>query len=376
MLDGALRIRRTHQLGVSGERLADVALRLGALGALQPRPRYLGLLSLGHNDATAQTPIAASRSAASQILDTAAALGMRCFAGHILAKSSFSAAQLAARDALDQMWRDFAAEGRVDWIDWSPLTTDPVTGLPLPGVVFDVTHPGARGAFLMAQGIRDYFAPRVRGGAEIPRPGDTGLVANALNAGSGAVATQGWTGFAAGGLQPYRNTLGETAGTKVASKAPRPAGGEWQRLTLVGVRDGLQIYRAGLFHRFATAEAGLAAGDIVEAVIEAELEAGAVNLGGIYAGLVEFNGGGGPLRFEWQSGAAANAGFQPVWSQPWRFVIRTPPVQLRPFGPGAYLEVHFGFQGDGTAPEGVSADARFTATARRIAAAGTAFAVP
>lgn len=376
MLGGALRIRRTHQLGVSGERLADVALRVGALATLRPRPRFLGLLSLGHNDATAQTPIATSRAAAAQILDAAAALGIRPFAGHILAKGNFSAAQLAARDALDQMWRDFAAEDRVDWIDWSALTTDPATGLPLPGVVFDNTHPGARGAFLMGQGIRDYFATRVRGEAEIARVGDVGLVANALNAGSVAIATQGWTGATASALQPYRNTVGETAGTKVASKAPRAAGGEWQRLALAGVRDGLKVYRTGLFHRFTQAGVGLAAGDIVEGVIEVELEPGAVNLGGIYAGLVEFNGSGGPLRFEWQSGAAADAGFQPVWSQPWRFVIRTPPVLLRSFGAGAYLEVHFGFQGDGTAPEGISADARFTATARRIAAAGTPFALP
>jgi phage gp37-like protein/lysophospholipase L1-like esterase len=376
MLGGALRIRRTHQLGYSGETISQVATRVGLLSTLQPKPRFLGLLSLGHNDATGLTPIATSRAGAEQILDACAELGIRPFAGHVLAKATFSAQQLAARDALDQMWRDLAAEGRCDFIDWSALTTDPATGLPLPGVLFDGTHPGARGAFLMGQAIRDWFATRVRGEAEIARPGDPGLAWNALNAGSLALSGLGWSGVAAGGLLPYRNTVGETAGTKLASKAPRAAGGEWQRLTIAGVRDGLKVYRTGLAHRFTPAEAGLAAGDIIEGVIEVELEPGAQNLGGIYAGLVEFNGSGGPLRFEWQSGAAADAGFQPVWSQPWRFVIRTPPVLLRPFGAGAWIEVHFGFQGDGTAPEGVSADARFVATARRIAAAGTAFAVP
>lgn len=364
-LGSPLRIRTSHQIGFTGETIQQVADDVGLITALNPRPAFCFLLSLGHNDAHGVFSAATSETHARAIVDALRAADIVPIFGPVLPKDTATAQQIANCATLTAMWRQIAAEAKGIFCDWTQATINSGTGLPLSGILFDETHPAARGAKIMGDVIADTIGGLVSGEAERITAANPGILPNALNPGSVSISSNGFTGTAATGLVGYVSSA-DTGGTKVCSKVPRAAGGDWQQMVLTNVTAAVGNYRTALFHTHSYAALGLVEGGIYEAIVEYEIDPGHTNLAGPFVRVVENNGSGGAV-FQWHGNASASVAKDlPDLSNMLRGIIRSPTFPIRADVGADSLQVHFGLQGIGNAAGGVTATGRFIATLMRV----------
>lgn len=366
-LGSLLRFRTSHQIGFTGYTIPQLTAEVGQITALTPKPTLCFLSSLGHNDAVAGLPLPVSEQSARIIVNDLRTAGIIPVCSSVLPKDTADAAQISRVLALNAMWQRMADEDLLIYLDTFASLTDAGTKLPLPGVLFDATHPAAKGAKIAGDAVAAFLSPFFSGDPGVPTALDPGVLSNTINAGSAAIATAGFTGTVATGLSGYESAA-STGGTKVCSKVARTDGGygEWQQIALTNVTAGVSNYRTSLFFSAPQASLGVLPGDVLEMIVEYEIDAGYENLAGVFLRATE-NDGTGALPYEWRGNASAGTADQlPDLTGGLKGVIRGPTFEVRPDVGADSIQVHFGLQGIASAPGGVTATGRFVAKLQKV----------
>ena len=365
LLGAPMRMRLTAMNGVVGETSAQILARVGNVTALNPRARYC-FFDAGNNDVATGVPSATAIANITSIINALNAAGMVAITGPVFNRDAATAPQITATAEINAAVAAMAAPGKLIYVDYSAGTVNGGTSLTLPNILYDGTHPGARGARIMGGYFATALDSLMRRDAPLALVSDGGnYLANGTMAGSVATSTNGFTGNSATSWTTTFRNATESAGTKVLSKVARSdAFGEWVQMVWTGVTHTAS-YNSGIAQQITPSAVGLRAGDWVEALAECEIDAGAVNLSGPMVTVLEADGGGTTNQANWQIFQTGGQSQVNTWTGTTRLVVRTPAFQVRPDAGVDTITVRLLLVGQGDEAGGITATARFGRVALR-----------
>jgi lysophospholipase L1-like esterase len=365
LLGGPMRMRLTAMNGVTGETSAMILARVGNVSNLTPRARYC-FFDAGNNDVATGVPTSTTIPNIASIIAGLNSAGMVAITGPVFNRTGATAPQITATAEINAAVSAMAAPGKLIYADYSAGTVDGGTGLTLPNILYDGTHPGARGARIMGGYFATSLASIMRRGAPLAQVVDgANYLLNGTMAGSAAATTNGFTGNSATSWTTTFRNATESAGTKVLSKVARSdIYGEWVQMVWTGVTHTAS-YNSGITQAITPSAVGLRGGDWVEVLAECEVDAGAVNLAGPMITVLEADGGGTTNQANWLQFQTGGQSQVNTWSGTTRLVIRTPAFQVRPDAGVDTITVRLLLVGQGDEAGGITATARFGRVALR-----------
>jgi lysophospholipase L1-like esterase len=311
------------QGGVSGDTTGGMLARIGTVLSSGAR---LCVVETGPNDVQGDSTVTNITTSLTSIYQQLNAAGILVAACHIYPTTTIMA-NTSRRTVMHRVNRwitDYArSHPGVILVPWAGAVSDPSTGGPLAGTLFDGTHPNTYGAALLGSKLADALEEWVVGAPDLPYTnGDlTNGLSNGLMLGNTSGVATGWTMNPSGGA------------VYSASKVTRQDGdpGEWQQIALSSGTCGI----------YADAAAGPAWSVGSPAVAMFEVDGDATNLTSLQVIIQSYNG------TTFQQSAAALTDF---YTSANRVPISRGVIQSHPITPPAgatSLRAYIEFAGSG-----------------------------
>jgi lysophospholipase L1-like esterase len=356
LLRAPLRFRLGTQQGTAGETSAQILARVSGITSLTPVPRYCFVMA-GNNDINSSVSPATAAANIEGIINALNAKGIIAVIGPVFPRDAWSAGQLTDMSTLNTSISAMAGAGRMVFADYRSAIIDGGTGYTLANVLFDGTHPGNYGAWLMSAAYVAALDPLIQTTARLTTPTEpTNKFSNGTLAGStapggawtGSIASPGYSNYSVG------TPLG---GTRVAAKVARAdANGEWQQFALTDTTFAGQ-WSGGFRQTVTPSSVGMTEGETYEITLDAEVDGSTANLQGI-GGQIIYDDGAASTQHNIVWYAGANATSLIPYPGTTAMVLRFPPFTMRADNGTDALTVRIFLSGQGDVGAGITGTAR------------------